>query len=322
YDNPLSADLYQTNYVTERTIAFLNKFSEGKYGDKPFFMHCSYPDPHHPVCPPLPYRDMYKPEEINLPPAFNESLEDHEMLGPALRDPIISTMVLRKSTEEEIRKYLAYTYGSISCIDHGVGQILSALKKLGLERNTMVIFTSDHGDLGGDYKLLLKGPAHYRGILNVPSIWKIPGITKKGTVTDSLASTIDIPTTILSLLNIDKKFFPPELQGVDLTPILKDPKTKVRDNCIIEEDEELPRMVKAIDTNVRLRTLITETHRITIRQGYEQWGEIIDLENDLVEINNLWFDDSSKELRFKLLNKFTQELLNIQSRLPKKQSLT
>ncbi len=322
YDTPLPADLYQTNYVTERTIAFLERFSQGDYKEKPFFLHCSYPDPHHPVCPPLPYRDMYKPEEINLSPAFVESLEDHEMLGAALQNPVIARMVLRVSTEEEIRKFLAYTYGSISCIDHGIGQILASLKSLGLEKNTLIIFTSDHGDLGGDYKLLLKGPAHYRGLLTVPSLWKVPGITKKGTVTDSLASTIDIPTTILSLLNIDKELYPPEMQGVDLTPILKDPKTKVQDHVIIEEDEELPKMKKAIDTNVRLRTMITETHRITIRQGYEQWGEIINLKNDLVEMNNLWFDDNSKELRFKLLNKFTHELLNIQSRLPKKQALT
>ncbi|NVM00899.1 MAG: sulfatase-like hydrolase/transferase [Candidatus Helarchaeota archaeon] len=322
YDTPLTKDLYQTTYVTERTIAFLKRFSEDKYGDKPFFMHCSYPDPHHPVCPPAPYRDMYKPEKINLPPAFNESLEDHEMLGPALKNPVISRLVLRKSTEEEIRKFLAYSYGSISMIDHGVGQILASLKSLGLENNTMVIFTSDHGDLGGDYKLLLKGPAHYQGILNIPLIWKLPGVTKKGTVTDSLASTIDISTTILSLLNIDKKLYPPEMQGHDLTPILKDPEAKVRDHVIIEEDEELPMMKKGRDTNIRLRTLITETHRITISQGYEDFGEIIDLINDPNEVNNLWYDDNSKELRFKLLNKLTQELLNLQSRLPKKQALT
>ncbi len=322
YDTPLTKDLYQTTYVTERTIAFLKRFSEGKYEGKPFFMHCSYPDPHHPVCPPAPYRDMYKPEEINLPPAYIESLEDHELIGPALRNPIIAAMVLRKSTEEEIRKFLAYTYSAITMIDHGVGQILEALKTLGLENNTMVIFTSDHGDLGGDYKLLLKGPAPYKGVLNIPLIWKIPGFTKEGTITDSLASTIDLPTTILSLLNIDKKLYPPEMLGYDLTPVLKDPKVKVRDHVIIEEDEELPMMKKERQANVRLRTMITETHRISISYGYEHFGEIIDLKNDPLEINNLWFYENSKELRFKLLNKLTHELLNLQSRLPRKQALT
>ncbi len=322
YDTPLSKDLYQTTYITERTIAFLERFSNGEYGNKPFFLHCSYPDPHHPVCPPSPYREMYELNDIDLPPAFNKSLEDHELLGPFLKDPILSTIVFRKSTENEIRKFLAYTYGAITMVDDGVGQILATLKSLGLEKNTVVMFTSDHGDLGGDYGLLLKGPAHYKGVVNVPMICKIPGMTKKGSVTNSLGSTIDLPITILSLLNIETKFWPPELQGVNLTPILQDPSLKVRDHVIIEEDEELPKMQSALDTNVRLRTMITESHRITLRQGYENFGEIIDLKNDPVEMNNLWHDTKSKELRFKLLNKLTQELMNLQSRLPRKEALT
>jgi len=322
YDTSLSKDLYQTTYITERTIAFLERFSEGKYGEKPFFLHCSYPDPHHPVCPPSPYREMYSPEDIKLPLAYNESLEEHELLGPVLKDPVLSTIVLRKSSEEEIRKFLSYTYGAITMIDDGVGQILTTLKSLGLEDNTMVIFTSDHGDLGGDYKLLLKGPAHYRGVLNIPLIWKIPNVTKKGSITNSLASTVDLPVTILSLLNIEKKLYPPEMQGYNLTPILNNPNEEIRDCVIVEEDEELPKLQRNVDTNVRIRTMITRNYRVSIHQGYEQFGEIYDLNNDLIEMHNLWFDDNHKDLRFKLLNKLTQELLNIQSRFPKKEALT
>jgi len=322
YDTPLPEELYPSSYVTERTIAFLERVSKGDYGDKPFFMHCSYPDPHHPVCPPSPYREMYKPEDINLPPAYNETLEDHEFLGPALKDPVFSRLVLHKADEEEIRKFLAYTYGALTMVDSGVGQILAALKKLGLERKTMVIFTSDHGDLGGDYKLLLKGPAHYKGILNIPLIWKVPGFTEKGAVTDSLASTIDFPTTILKLLDIKEKLYTHEMQGYDLTPILKDTATEVRDHVIVEEDEELPGMQRGIDTNIRLRTMITKTHRLTIRQGYQDYGELINLKQDPTEVNNLWEDKNSRELRLELMNKLIHELLNLQSRFPKKEALT
>ena len=148
YDTTLSEDLYQTTYITERTIAFLERFAEGKYENQPFFMQCSYPDPHHPVCPPTPYNEMYNPEELTLPSQFKVSFDEHPLVGPFLKDPVFSRLVLRKSTEEEVRKFLAYTYGSLTMIDHSVGQILSALKSLGLEKNTMVIFTSDHGDIG------------------------------------------------------------------------------------------------------------------------------------------------------------------------------
>ena len=68
--------------------------------------------------------------------------------------------------------------------------------------------------------------------------------------------------------------------------------------------------------------MVTDKYRITIRQGYNHFGEIYDLKNDPIEMNNIWFDDNFKELKFNLLNKLTQELLNLQSRLPKKQALT
>ena len=112
------------------------------------------------------------------------------------------------------------------------------------------------------------------------------------------------------------------MHGLDLSPILKNSDQKVRDHIIVEEDEEIPKMKSSIDTNIRLRTMVTDKYRITIRQGYDHFGEIYDLKNDLIEMSNLWFDSNFKELRFTLLNKLTQELLNLQSRSPKKQALT
>ncbi|MFX0103794.1 MAG: sulfatase [Candidatus Hodarchaeota archaeon] len=320
FDTTLPAEHYQTTFVTERTIAFLERFHAGDYGEKPFFMHCSFPDPHHPVCPPSPYREMYRPEDIKLPPSFSESLEEHELIGPYLKDPVLSNLVLHKSTEEETRKFLAYTYGAISMIDNGIGQILKSLDKLGLSDNTMVIFTSDHGDLGGQFKLLLKGPAHYRGLLKVPMIWKVPGLTKPGAITHSLGSSVDIPLTILKHLEIKNKLLPPEMQGIDLNLVLEDPTCKVRDHVIIEEDEELPRF--HIDVKIRLRTMITETHRITVYENFPNFGDIFDYKSDPLEINNLWNDENSREIKFNLVNKILQELMSLQSRFPEKQALT
>jgi arylsulfatase A-like enzyme len=322
YESPVPAELHHNTYITERTLAFLERYSKGDYGEKPFFAQCSYPDPHHPCCPPSPYYEMYNPEDMIIPPSFEGTLKDHPVLGPALKNPIFSRVVLHKTNKKELRNFLAYTYGTITMIDHCIGQVLAALNSFGLSENTIVMFMSDHGDLGGDKHLLFKGPAHYRGLLNVPLIWKVPGITPRGGISDSLASTVDLPITILNLLNIKEKDFPEEMQGQDLTPILKDPKVVVRDHVIVEEDEELPKMLRDMDTEVRVRTMITETYRITIYQGYNEYGEIFDLKNDPYELNNLWFDDNSKELKSDLLNKFVHEILNLQSRYPKKEALT
>jgi len=319
-DSPIPEDIYQTNYVTQRTTSFLERYSEGDYGDNPFFLHCSFPDPHHPVCPPGKYRDMYKPEDMPISPTLNEfdKLLSHKVLKNYV--DIYRASRLRSTDEEELRKFQAYTYGILSLLDHGVGKILAALNSLGLEKNTMVIFTSDHGDLMGDHGMLLKGPAHYQGLIKIPLIWKVPGLTKPG-ITNSIANTVDIPSTILKLLNIKEKIQPPGMQGYDLTPILKDPNAKVRDHCIIEEDEDAHKALRKEQyKDIRVRTMITEDYRITIYQGYGNTGDLFDLKNDPYEQHNLWYDEHYKGIRDKLMYKLMHEILNLQDRFPKKQA--
>jgi len=315
YDTILPEELYPTTYVTERTIDFLERHSEGKNGNKPFFLHCSIPDPHHPVCPPGRYKDMYKPEDIDLPLSFNDAknLEKHQFLGQYIKTPVFRGALLRVSTEEEVRKFIALTYGSIAMIDDGVGKILASLEKLGLSDNTIVIYTSDHGDLMGDHGLLLKGPCPFNGILNVPLLWKIPGLTKSG-VSDSLVSSIDFPKTILNLLSIKRKNHPPDMQGVDITPVLKDPNMKVRDCCLIEEDEEL------FNIKVRLRHLITEDYKLTLYENLRGFGDLYDRKNDNDELNNLWY--THKDIRYELVEQLFHETLKAQSRYPHREAPT
>jgi len=313
FDTPIPEEFYQTSYVTDKTITYLREHSEGKHGNKPFFLHCSFHDPHHPVTPPGKYREMYDPNTIKLPTTIGDlnNLNDHEVLGTFV--DVYRTNFMRVPTPEEYRKFLAYTYGTITMIDDGVGKILAALKSFGLENNTMVIFTSDHGDFMGDHGIMLKGLAHYQGVIKVPFIWKIPGITKPGSITSSLASSIDLPTTILNLLDIKPKKHPHGMQGYDLTPILKDPNVQVRDHCIIEEDEGFE-TIPAKLPQYRARTMITDDYRITIYHGHERFGDLFDLKNDPNELNNLWNDPSSKEIRDKLLIKLLHEIINIDER--------
>jgi arylsulfatase A-like enzyme len=330
YDTTIPEELYQTTYVTEKTISFLKRFSEGKYGNKPFFLHCSFPDPHHPVSPPGKYKEMYDPNEIKISPTFRnlESVHNHEVLGVYFKrrsSRRIQEEQLRKAQgsnhgsvsrgipEEQLRKFQAYTYGTISMIDHGIGQILAALNSFGLEKNTMVIFTSDHGDFMGDHGIIMKGRAHYQGEVKVPFIWKVPSLTKPGTITNSLASSIDIPTTILNILNIKSRDQPPAMQGYDLSPILKNPDAVVRDHCMIEEDEDT--LKDATDfPPFRARTMITDKYRMTIYQGREETGDLYDLENDPYELMNLWHNENFREIRNKLLNKLLHEIINIDDR--------
>jgi arylsulfatase A-like enzyme len=320
YDNlfslfcdPISEDLYNTTYVIERTLDFLKRYVNGDYGGKPFYLHCSFPDPHYPLFPPIKYQNMYKPEEIALPSNFDdiENLYHHQFLRKHLKNPPFKKAFIRESTEDEVRKLTALTYASISYVDACIGRLLASLDKYGLADDTIVIFSSDHGDLMGDHGLLFKGPCPFNGVLQLPLIWKVPGLTKPS-VSRSLVSSIDIPKTILSLLGIKERYHPPDMQGYDITPILKDPKTKVREYCFIENDEEIGPL------NSRLRHLITEEYKLTVYEGEPNFGDIYNRLNDPDELHNLWFEPEFKGKRFKLVSQLLHENLKAQSRFPKR----
>ena len=313
-ENDLPVKLYTSAYVVERTIAFLERFAHGNYGNKAFYVHCSFPDPHQPVNPPGEYRDMYKSEDVELPPSFNdiENLRHHKFLAPYIN--VMPGAMLRETTEEEAKKFIALTYGTVALIDDSIGQILKTLEKLSLEENTIVIYTSDHGDLMGDHGLLFKGPSPFNGVFQVPLIIKVPGLTKPG-VSDSLISSIDLPKTILNLLKIKESHQPQDMQGYDMTPILRNPHDKLRDCVLIENDEEVGPLGPLY---VRLRHLITEDYKLSIYEGLKDHGDLFDRKNDLDEMNNLWYDDNFKDLRFELVNKLLQENLKIQTRYPKR----
>ncbi len=314
YCDPIPEELYNTTWVRDRTLAFLERYKNGDYGSKPFYLHCSFPDPHYPIYPPKDYQDQYKPEDIELPLNFDDikNLYNHEYLGYHLRNPPFDKAWIRESTEEEVRKITALTYAAIGYVDNSIGQILASLEKLGYSDNTIVVFMSDHGDLMGDHGLLFKGPCPFNGVLQLPLIWKVPGVTKSGGISNSLVSSIDYAKTILNLLGIKERHHPPEMQGYDISPILSNPDEKVRDHVLIENDEEVGTY------KARLRHLITEDYKLTIYNSLSNFGDIYDRRNDPQELNNLWYEEKFNEKRFELVNKLLHENLKAQTHYPKR----
>jgi arylsulfatase A-like enzyme len=313
-ESDLPVELYPNAYIVEKTINSLERHARGDYDDKPFYIHCSFPDPHHPLNPPGRYKDMYKPEDVKLPENFDDL--DNLRKHPFLKDNInvMPGAMLRETNEEEARKFIAYTYGIVSLLDDSIGQVLAAIEKLGYADNTVVIYTSDHADLMGEHGMLFKGPSPFKGVLQVPMIWKVPGLTKPA-VTDALVSSIDYPKTILHLLGIPERKHPPDMQGYDMTPVLKDPSKNIRDCLLIEQDEEVGPKGPLF---CRLRHLITQDYKLTVYEGIKGFGDVFDRKNDPLELNNLWYNEDFKEKRFELVERLMQECLHVQTRYPKR----
>jgi arylsulfatase A-like enzyme len=178
-----------------------------------------------------------------------------------------------------LREAIAATYGAIEMIDDGVGQLFDCVERLGLTERTIVVFTSDHGDMMGDHGLFLKGFMHYRGTLQVPLVIDVPGRTAGRT--DALASSIDLGPTLLDVCGIQGY---DGIQGLPLTPTLDDPSTEVRDHVLIEDDIA-PITASLTPIPAKTRTLVTRDYRYTRNSKREE--QLFDLRADPDEMDDL-----------------------------------
>jgi arylsulfatase A-like enzyme len=310
--------LYPTSYVAERTIERLNEFAKTK--DRPFLLKCSFPDPHHPFTPPGRYWDLYRAADVALPESFRfdrERAPPHVKHLLAERDAgarLATTPAPFACTEREAREATALTYGMITMIDDAVGRILARLDALGLADDTVVIFTADHGDFMGDHQLLLKGPIHYQSITRVPFIWADPKAAGGGTRRRAIAGTVDIAPTILARAGLAPFN---GMHGASLLGVIAGT-DQFRDAMVIEEEGQ--RVYMGFPSRVRVRTLVTERHRLSVYGGVA-WGELYDLQEDPHECVNLWDDAGARDVRLAMQDRLLREMIAISETSPRPSAL-
>lgn len=303
-------ELYPTSFVARRTVEFLDS-RQSRSSSSPFFIQCNFPDPHHPFTPPGKYWDMYAPERIPVPASHGRGdspmlrhLRDSVEGGTAMRDKTLPYAV----SSDEARQAIALTYGMISMVDAAIGTILTAVEEHSQSRDTVVVFTSDHGDYMGDHGILLKGPMHYHGLIRVPLIWSEPNA--EATTHDAMVSTLDIPASILARAGVQPYY---GIQGQDLSPLVSARASTLRDRVLIEDDREL--VYLGFEEPQRVRTLVTRQHRLSIFRP-SGWAELYDLDNDPLELTNLWDDPSARATRSQLVEELLYESVDSQDWTP------
>ncbi|MFD1559436.1 sulfatase [Paraburkholderia silviterrae] len=296
--------LHPTAYIADRAIEQLQRHAGAT---KPFFLAVSFPDPHHPFTPPGKYWDMYSPDEIALPASFNVTgepphvswLKEKRRNGTAVKH----TPALFSCSEREAREAISLNYGSITHIDDNVGRLLHELTRLGLDKDTIVIFTSDHGDYLGDHGLMLKGPIHYQGLIRVPFIWRDPRVTRHLTHSASLTSTVDLAPTILERAGVAPFN---GIQGKSMLGLMGGADASLRDALMIEEEGQ--RVMMGFKERIRCRTLLDGQCRLTLYDGV-QWGELYDLDADPLEMRNLWDSAAHAGPRARMLESLARTML-------------
>lgn len=306
-------ELYPTSYIASQTCDMLARMAGA---GQPFFVQCSFPDPHHPFTPPGRYWDLFHPDDVTLPASFHAEPTDPPPPLRWLREQRRGNPAFRPGygsfagSEQEVREALALNHGSLAHIDDSIGRVMAQLRALGLDDNTVVMFTSDHGDLLGERGLMFKGGLHYPALTRVPFIWRDGAAAPATGSSKALTQTIDIAATVL-----DRAGLQPAngMQGASLLPLVSGEATAVREQLLIEEESQ--RSDFGMDRRVRMRTLRDHGHRITIYDG-QPWGELVNLRDDPLELRNLWDDAASLSLRRELMERLARTMLSAADQSP------
>jgi arylsulfatase A-like enzyme len=204
---------------------------------------------------------------------------------------------------------IALTYGMITMVDDAIGRILRRLRDLGLDRNTVVVFTSDHGDFMGDHGLMLKHGLHFEGVIRVPFIWCDPE-GPAGRTTDLLSGTIDIGTTVLARAGLAPFH---GSQGFDIVRAATDAERLPRLGMIIEEDELGIHLGR--ENGLRTRTFVTERWQLTLWDGIDE-GALFDRDSDPEQMRNLWYSEAHESVKHELTDKMLRELIRLGDTAP------
>ena len=214
------------SFVTRESVRFLKNHG----ARQPFFLIASYLKPHDPFMPAQRFYNMFRAVDMQIPDTWGKG--DLATVPKEIRESITNDWVSPelRNNPDNVRRRIALYYANLAQMDDNIGVMLKALHDLGLEDNTIVMYTSDHGEMLGEHGLWQK-MVFYEPSVGVPLIFRAPGLTTPGARSRTPVSQVSVVATLLELAGVD---IPTGLDGTSLVRDLREP-TKTRDNTIYAE---------------------------------------------------------------------------------------
>jgi arylsulfatase A-like enzyme len=269
---------FLTTLLAEKAVEFLRTNPK----DKPFCLSISFKEPHSPWN----FFDPHAPdpyENTEIPPPDSYTREDYEAQPEFLRKSLNGSGEWPEKPRERFIRNARTCYRLITGMDSAVGRIMAALRELGLDDNTVVIFTSDHGDLRGAHGLFGKW-IMYEESIRAPLIVHDPRLPVglRGTKRDQMVLNIDLAPTMLAMGGVD---IPHRMQGRDFGPLLRNESTEWRSEWFYEHTYNTRPPRRPIARSEGVRTERWKYIRyIELDPPYEQ---LFDLKSDPGENRNL-----------------------------------
>ena len=298
WNSALPVAWHGSTWVADRTIEWLAQRDRSK----PFCVWASFGDPHHPFDAPEPWSRLYDPGALRLPEHRVKDLDRrpwwHRAVlegQPDLTDPVMLRFRTQGSrcpdqTDAQLAEMSANYYAMISLVDHSVGRMLESLDAMGLADDTLVVYSTDHGDLLGNHGLYLKHPIPYEDLLRIGLIARGPGV-RAGEVVRDPVSTLDLAATFCEAGGAK---LAEGAQSRSLLPLLAG-EPQSRPVAYSEWHVHASRCGVAL----ALRTVRTRDAKCTFELGSGA-GELYDLRNDPGEMHNRFDDPGYRGLRDEL----------------------
>lgn len=286
---PLDDDSQSDMFVGAKAVSWLR---ESAPTDQPYFMEVGLPGPHPPYDPPARFLEHYRgkklpwrrtdPADVAGQPQPLQNLRKHNMEvdhdGVAhLDDP----------SDETLQQLWEHYLANVTVIDEKVGEILDAVEARGEMDNTIIIFTSDHGEALGDHGHIQKWTL-YESVTKVPLIMWGPGHIAAGQTRDGLCELMDVGPTILEWAGVTCAH---EMQARSLIPATQTGDWQGRDYVIAEHGRDM--FLNDIDEVMMVRTKRWKW------VGFDNGtcGQVLDLQNDPLENHNQWDDPEHADIR-------------------------
>lgn len=276
----------------------------------PLFLEIGFPGPHPPYDPTERFIDLYQDSDISVPEVSEEEIAKQPPPQHIYRDEMINPQApyvpdragaghdavqwVENPSDEQLQRLRAYYYANVSMIDEKIGQIMEILEEKGYLENSVVIFTSDHGDALGDHGHIQKWTM-YDCSTRVPLVVRCPDRFPEGKKVDGLVQQFDLAPAILELAGVD---IPAKWDAESILPQLEGKTTEGREYVFAEHGKDWKEFVF---TGTELMTMVRSKKWKLVHYLGEDYGELYDLVSDPEEKVNLWDDPEHKLKKEELL---------------------
>lgn len=305
--SPYPSEFHPSTFIAGQAAEFIQAPANRTV---PWFAFCSFIAPHHPFEAPTDQIDRYDIKSIPLPLQKGG-------VEPALIPSPASTAIgkIERYPEDVQRRIVLHYLASISLIDDGVGRLVSALERSGQMEDTIIIFTSDHGEFLGNHGLLRKPSLHYDETLRVPLLIRLPDGCSAGRRVRGLVELTDVHPTLLGLLGVPVN---DGVQGIDLSARILSGETIGREDVYSDMFDLTPQKFgKLSGPYMAVQTLRTEHWKLNVYPTADRHhGQLFDLQNDPDESKNRYADTGCREIRDELLWRLVSRMFGNTDPLP------